>query len=62
MWLQEKDELLRRLGEAGDQQERERERQAALARLRRDQRLAEREGNFDSAAMILGLAEEREKE
>lgn len=54
--------MLRRLGEAGDQQERERERQAALARLRRDQRLAEREGNFDSAAMILGLAEEREKE
>ncbi|XP_052781835.1 trichohyalin-like [Mya arenaria] len=59
---QEKDELLRRLGELGDQTDRDRERQALLARLRRDQRLAEREGNFDSAALILGLAEEREKD
>lgn len=48
--------------DAGNEQERERERQAFLARLRRDQRLAKKEDNFDSAALILGLAEQRDKE
>ena len=60
--IQEKEELLRRLGEAGSEFDRERERQANLARLRRDQRLAQKEENFDGAALILGLAEQRDKE
>ncbi|XP_052249024.1 uncharacterized protein LOC127856876 isoform X2 [Dreissena polymorpha] len=59
---QEKDEILRQLQAAGDQHERERERQALLARLHRDQRLAEKEGNFDAAALILGLAQQIEQD
>lgn len=35
----------------------ERERQAELARLRREQRKAELEEKFGAAAMVLGLAE-----
>ncbi|XP_053377355.1 trichohyalin-like isoform X2 [Mercenaria mercenaria] len=58
----EKEELLRRLGEADNEFDRERERQANLARLKRDQRLAEKEGNFDGAALILGLAEKRDRD
>ncbi|XP_060592636.1 LOW QUALITY PROTEIN: trichohyalin-like, partial [Ruditapes philippinarum] len=60
--IQEKEELLRRLGEAGSEFDKERERQAHLARLKRDQKLAQREGNFDGAALILGLAEQRDKD
>ena len=37
--------------------ENERERQAELMRLRLEKRKAEREGNFESAALVLGLAE-----
>lgn len=36
---------------------RERERQAELARLRMEARKADREANFDGAALVLGLAE-----
>ena len=60
--IQEKDELLRRLQNAGDDLERERERQANIARLRRDERLARDEDRFGSAALILGLAEKQDRE
>ena len=53
---------MRRLQNAGDDLERERERQANLARLRRDERLARDEDKFGSAALILGLAEKQDKE
>lgn len=39
--------------------EKERERQAALARLRLEQRRVRQEENFDSAALMLGLVEEQ---
>ena len=45
------------LQEEQDRQARERERQAELARLRLEARKAEREANFDGAALVLGLAE-----
>jgi hypothetical protein len=35
----------------------ERERQAALARLKRDERRARQEDTFDKAAMVFGLAQ-----
>lgn len=35
----------------------ERERQAVLTRLRREERRARQEGNFQQAAMVLGLAQ-----
>eukprot|EP00111_Clytia_hemisphaerica_P002852 TCONS_00008039-protein len=53
----ERDALLRKLREEQDRQARERERQAELARLRMEARKAERESNFDGAALVLGLAE-----
>ncbi|XP_032219683.2 trichohyalin [Nematostella vectensis] len=53
----EKDALLRRLREEQDRLLAEKRRQAELARLRREKRLAEREGRFDDAALLLGLAE-----
>lgn len=61
-WKQEKAELLRRLKNAGDEHDQERERQANLARLKREQRLAKREDNFNSAALILGLAKQQDLE
>ena len=60
--IQEKEELLKRLQNAGDDLEKERERQANIARLRRDERLARDEDRFGSAALILGLAEKQDKE
>ena len=54
---QEKDALLRRLQEEQDRLAAEKRRQAELARLRREKRKAEREANFDEAALVLGLAE-----
>lgn len=54
--------MLRRLKNAGDEHDRERERQANLARLKREQRLAKREDNFNSAALILGLAKQQDLE
>lgn len=53
----ERDALLRKLREENDRKNRERERQAELARLRLEARKAGREANFDSAALVLGLAE-----
>ncbi|EDO46860.1 predicted protein, partial [Nematostella vectensis] len=53
----EKDALLRRLREEQDRLLAEKRRQAELSRLRREKRLAEREGRFDDAALLLGLAE-----
>lgn len=35
----------------------ERKRQAALAKLRREQRKARQEENFDAAALVIGLAQ-----
>lgn len=35
----------------------ERKRQAALAKLRREQRKARHEENFDAAALVIGLAQ-----
>ena len=60
--IQEKEELLKILQNAGDDLEKERERQANIARLRRDERLARDEDRFGSAALILGLAEKQDKE
>ena len=54
---EEKDALLRRLQEEQDRMAAEKRRQAELARLRREKRQAEREANFDEAALVLGLAE-----
>jgi len=54
---QEKEALLRRLQDGEGKFEDERERQAELMRLRLEKRKAEREGNFESAALVLGLAE-----
>lgn len=54
---EEKDALLRRLQEEQDRLAGEKRRQAELARLRREKRQAEREANFDEAALVLGLAE-----
>ena len=54
---EEKDALLRRLQEEQDRMAAEKRRQAELVRLRREKRQAEREANFDEAALVLGLAE-----
>ncbi|KAL3852521.1 hypothetical protein ACJMK2_016149, partial [Sinanodonta woodiana] len=57
----EKEELLKRIHEGADEFERERERQSLLTKLRRDQRLAREEDKFESAALILGLADKHDK-
>ena len=54
---EEKDALLAALRGADDKLKDERERQAALARLRREERQARQEDNFYQAAMVLGLAQ-----
>ncbi|XP_033746567.1 trichohyalin-like isoform X2 [Pecten maximus] len=56
----EKDELLRRLREGEDKISQERERQLQLMRLKRDERRARQEDKFDSAALVIGMAKERE--
>ncbi|XP_048257437.1 uncharacterized protein LOC124116969 isoform X2 [Haliotis rufescens] len=56
---EEKASLLKQLLQSGDDMEKERERQAALARLRLEQRRVRQEENFDSAALMLGLVEEQ---
>ncbi|XP_067683441.1 ciliary rootlet coiled-coil protein 2-like [Haliotis asinina] len=56
---EEKASLLKQLVQSGDEMEKERERQAALARLRLEQRRVRQEENFDSAALMLGLVEEQ---
>lgn len=54
---QEKDALLARLRGAENQYLSERERQAELARLKRELRKAQKEDDFEAAALVLGLAE-----
>lgn len=53
----ERDALMKRLNEEDDRDSKERERQAELTRLRLEARKAGHEANFDSAALMLGLAE-----
>ncbi|CAH1784103.1 unnamed protein product [Owenia fusiformis] len=57
----EKDELLKRLAGMGGELDAEKRRQMELARLRREQRKARHEENFDAAALVLGLASDRDK-
>eukprot|EP00794_Sanderia_malayensis_P006079 gene6079-6782_t len=54
---QEKDALFRQLQEDEGRYLNERERQAELIRLKMEKRKAEREGNFEGAALVLGIAE-----
>ncbi|XP_069101140.1 trichohyalin-like isoform X2 [Argopecten irradians] len=56
----EKDELLRRLRAGEDKISQEKERQLQLMRLKRDERRARQEDKFDSAALVIGMAKERE--
>jgi len=53
----EKDALLARLRGDNERFLSERQRQAELARLRRERLKAKQEDKFDSAALVLGLAE-----
>ena len=53
--------MLRKLNENKDALEKERQRQLMLARLKREQRRAKREEQFDAAALVLGLHKETEK-
>ncbi|KAK3103454.1 hypothetical protein FSP39_019371 [Pinctada imbricata] len=55
---EEKAELLRQMEEGEDRLSREKSRQLKLMKLRRDERKARDEDKFDSAALVLGLAEE----
>ena len=55
-------ELLRQINEGDDRLSREKSRQLQLMKLRRDERRARNEDKFDSAALVLGLAEENEKQ
>ncbi|OWF34681.1 hypothetical protein KP79_PYT11450 [Mizuhopecten yessoensis] len=57
----EKDELLRRLREGEDKLSQEKERQLQLMKLKRDERRARQEDKFDSAALVIGMAKEREE-
>lgn len=59
--LQEKAELLRQIGEGDDRLSREKARQLQLMKLKRAERRARNEDKFDSAALVLGLAEENKK-
>ena len=59
-WFQEREELLKRLRAGSDQEEAERQRQLEMLRLRREQRRAKQEDKFDAAALVLGLAQDRE--
>lgn len=54
---QEKDALLAKLRGAEKVYLSERERQAELARLKRELRKAQKEDDFSAAALVLGLAE-----
>ncbi len=57
--VQEKAALMKQLMESGDDLQRERDRQMTLARLRMEQRQVRQEERFNSAALMLGLAEEQ---
>ena len=58
---EEKDALMAKLLGANNQFLSERERQALLARLKREQLKAKLEEKFGSAALVLGLAERQRK-
>ncbi|KAJ8301441.1 hypothetical protein KUTeg_020428 [Tegillarca granosa] len=57
----EKEELLRRLRNESDRQEQERKRQIEVMKLKKQERKARKEEKFNSAALVIGLAEEHEK-
>ena len=59
---EERDALMAKLLGANNQFLSERERQALLARLKREQLKARLEDKFDSAALVLGLAERQRKD
>ena len=59
---EEKDALMAKLLGANNQFLSERERQALLARLKREQLKARLEEKFGSAALVLGLAERQRKD
>ena len=59
---EERDALISKLLDSDNQFLSERERQALLARLKRERLKAKLEENFDSAALVLGLAERQRKE
>ena len=54
---EEKDALMARLKGSDAQFLSEKQRQAELIRLRREQRMAQQEEKFGAAALVLGLAE-----
>ena len=53
-YAQDKDALLARLRGMNDEYLNEKERQAELLRLRRQKLMADKEDNFDNAAMLIG--------
>ncbi|XP_062600408.1 trichohyalin-like [Saccostrea cucullata] len=57
----EKEELLRQIGQGDDRLAKEKARQLQLLKLKREERKARNEDKFDSAALVLGLAEENKK-
>lgn len=56
---EEKDALMRRLQGQDEQFMSERQRQAELARLKREKLKAKQEDKFTTAALVLGLAEKQ---
>ena len=59
--LQEKEELLKSMQEGDKRLSSERQRQLELMRLKREQRYAKREDNFQAAALMIGLAHEHDR-
>ncbi|GFN88861.1 trichohyalin-like [Plakobranchus ocellatus] len=56
---QEKADLLRRLGELGDDHEKARQRHLELIRQRREERRLRQEGTLDTAAMLMGISQDQ---
>ena len=52
---------MQRLAEGDDKLAQERLRQLELMKLKRDERRARQEDKFDSAALVIGLAKERDE-
>ncbi|XP_055999875.1 trichohyalin-like isoform X3 [Ostrea edulis] len=57
----EKEELLKQIAQGDDRLSKEKARQLQLLKLKREERKARNEDRFDSAALVLGLAEENKK-
>ena len=53
---------MNRLKQHQDQYASEKDRQLQLARLRREERKAQMEGRFESAAMLIGMSKEEGKQ